>query len=298
MQIIKGLEGIHAITNNDPLYPAKLRHVPSPPRVLYFRGDGEQFSRLDYSVAIVGTRRADKFGCELAFQFAEQCAASGVPVVSGLAEGIDTAAHRGALTKNSPLPTIAVLGNGLQSIYPKKNEFLAREILERGGLIVSQFPSEMAPRAQNFLDRNRVISGLSDATLVIQAPKRSGALSTATHALSQGRDLLVVPGGVNDPRYEGSLRLLRSGAHLISSASDLAEFFPEDKKSAKKKRESALSSEEKKIIKRLKNEVKLHIDELSAEFSDPGALAEILIQLEVSGIIASEPGNFIRLLRR
>ena len=288
---------ISVICAAHPFYPLKLKNIYNPPSVLFVMGELSNLAALDCALAIVGSRKADNFGCEFASECANFMASRNCPIVSGLAYGIDTSAHKGALKSRSGFPTIAVLGNGLNSIYPARNEKLAREILQKKGLLISQFRPDAHPNKFSFLDRNRVIAGLSDAVLVVQAPQRSGSLATASYALEEGRDVLVVPGAVNDYRYEGSLKLIKSGAHLISEKTDLLNFFPQASESNLDQSESPqiLSTEAQSIVAILKKESRIHIDKLSAIFQNPKHFAQTLIELELSGILVQEPGNFIRL---
>src|SRR6266849_1083120 len=208
--------GIRALTLLDDEYPALLKQVADPPPVLFVRGmltpeDGR-------SVALVGTRRATSYGHLVAQRLARDLAAAGLTVVSGLAKGIDTQAHRAALDAGGR--TLAVLGNGLDQVYPPENGGLARQIVDAGAL-VSEFAPGVPPDAVNFPRRNRVISGLSIATVIVEAGERSGALITADFALEQGREVMVVPGNINSPMSLGSNELLKQGATPVTSAQDI-----------------------------------------------------------------------------
>jgi DNA processing protein len=290
--------GISFVSISENLYPEKLKNICDAPLGLFILGNQENLKNLNASLAIVGSRIADNFGCELALQCGDYMAEMGVCIISGLAIGIDTFAHKGAIQSANGFPTIAVLGNGFPSVYPSSNQGLAKEIISKGGLIVSHFLPGTPAYPSNFLDRNRIIAGLSDATLVIQAPERSGSLSTARYALEEGRDVLAVPGAVNDPRYKGSNRLIKSGAHLICDKSDLKEFFPQAvplKEDAYTSGEK-LTSEQQKLVKRLKKDNKVHIDQLKIFFKDNSQLAAVLLELEIAGIVKQETGNFIRFI--
>ncbi len=199
-------------------YPKLLAAILDPPSTLYVRG------RLPVdapAVAIVGTRKATSEGRRLAEAFASELARAGLVVVSGLALGIDTAAHNGALSTSTP--TVAVLGNAIDGVYPGTNRGLANKIIKHGGAIVSEWgPGEETERA-NFIHRNRIISGFSLAVLVIEAPERSGALATARYAAEQGRDVFVLPGRHDHENYVGSHQLIRDGAVLVRSVGDILE---------------------------------------------------------------------------
>jgi len=172
-------------------------------------------------IAIVGTRKAGIAGRRFAKELARKLTELSVIVVSGLAMGIDTAAHEGAVLAGGK--TIAVLANGLDKIYPAQNENLAEKILELGGALISEYPAGTKSFKNNFLERNRIVSGLSIATIVIEAPERSGSIVTARLAAEQGREVFVVPGSIDNPNYRGSHQLIRDGAVLVSSVEDILE---------------------------------------------------------------------------
>jgi DNA processing protein len=212
--------GARVVTRLDDGYPAPLLHLSPPPPVLYIRGRLPAAS-MAAMVAVVGSRRTDPYGQEVAELFARELAAAGVPVVSGFARGIDAAAHRAALTVPGG-ETLAVLGCGLDVDYPSGHARLAREIAERGA-IVTEFPCGAEPRAWHFPVRNRVIAALSAGTLVVQAAPRSGSLITARHALDLGREVWAVPGRIFDERSLGPHALIRDGAKLVQHPLDLLE---------------------------------------------------------------------------
>jgi DNA processing protein len=205
------------ITLEDSMYPPLLREVQNPPRKLYIKGE---LSYKNLIVAIVGTRKASESGIKLAHLYAKSLVEAGYSIISGLALGIDTAAHKGALDSSGV--TIAVLGNSIDSIYPPQNKELSDKIIQKGAIISEYGPGETIAK-RNFLERNRIISGMSIATIVIEAPSRSGAIATARLAGEQGRDVFVVPGSVDDPNYEGSNSLIRDGAILVRSIKDVIE---------------------------------------------------------------------------
>ena len=208
--------GAAALTWRDADYPALLQAIPDPPPVLYVKG---RLTGVDAgAVGMVGTRRATVYGRDVAERLARDLAANGVTVVSGLAKGIDTHAHRGALGGGGR--TIAVLGHGLDTVYPPENRRLAAEIVERGAL-VSDYPFGAGPLAEYFPPRNRIISGLSAGVVVVEADHTSGALITSKFALDQGRDVFAVPGPINAPSSRGCNRLIQDGAKLVTSAEDI-----------------------------------------------------------------------------
>ena len=212
---------IHTLFLRDAAYPARLTNISDPPERLYVRGTLPPNDSP--TVAIVGTRKATREGRETARAFARDLAGRGAVIVSGLALGIDAAAHEGALDAHGK--TIAVLGGGVDTIYPPSHESLGRRIVESGA-IVSEYPAGTPCYPNQFLARNRLISGLADAVVIMEAPITSGALATARHAANQGREVFVMPGPAGHPHYEGSHMLIREGARLIRNAKDLLEDMP------------------------------------------------------------------------
>jgi DNA processing protein len=198
--------GVRIVTVDDVDYPARLREIDLPPPVLFTRGSLAGL-HADHVVAVVGTRRPTEHGRAIATRLAAMVAAAGATVVSGLAFGIDGAAH--AATADGGAPTVAVLGSGHDCLVPRAHARLAARILATGGAVISEFWPDQPPAQWTFPRRNRVISGLADATVVVEAPDRSGALITAKHALEQGRELFLVPGRLGDPKSAGCLRWLR-----------------------------------------------------------------------------------------
>lgn len=208
--------GASLITLNDTAYPMRLGEIFDPPLVLFQRGS--LIDADENAIAIVGTRRATPYGIRMAERLARDLASRGMTIVSGMAEGIDTAAHRGALAAGGR--TIAVLGCGVDVVYPESNRTLMEEIAANGA-VLSQFSMGMKPMKGNFPIRNRIISGMSLGTVVVQAPARSGALITAHTAVEQGREVFAVPGEVGAPNAEGPHQLIREGAKLIENAEDI-----------------------------------------------------------------------------
>ena len=198
-------------------YPSALRNIPNPPAQVFVRGE---IDGLDNSpaIAIVGTRKATVAGIKLAERLAEELGRAGLTIISGLATGIDAAAHRGALKAGAR--AIAVLAAGVDKIYPAQNNKLADEILEKGGAIISEYKDREYVKAQ-FVQRNRIVSGLSLGVLAIEAPERSGTVSTAGHAAEQGKTVFVVPGPISHENYVGSHKLIRDGARLVTTSDDI-----------------------------------------------------------------------------
>jgi DNA processing protein len=211
--------GIALVTWGDPIYPAALSAIVDPPPALWVRGTTAALSGP--AVAIVGSRAGSPYGLTVAERLAADLAARGIVVVSGLARGVDSAAHRGALA--APGATIGVLGSGADIVYPAEHRSLARDIEAQGGAIISELVPGTPPQPQFFPLRNRIISGLSRAVLVVEAGEKSGSLITARCALDQGRDVLAVPGNVLSGRNRGGHALLRDGAKIVESADDILE---------------------------------------------------------------------------
>ncbi len=209
-------EGIQILLSNSPRYPPALKEIPDPPDVLFMRGDLNHEDRR--AIAMVGARRASTYGKSQAARLARELVQAGFTVISGLARGIDGAAHQAALDAGGR--TLAVLANGLATIYPPEHASLADHVAENGALI-SETPPRFQVRPRMFPQRNRIISGLTLGVIVVEAAERSGALITARHALEQGREVFAMPGPVHSPTSRGCHRLLRDGARLIESVDDV-----------------------------------------------------------------------------
>jgi len=210
-------EKIHVLDIFDAQYPKLLKEISHPPLVLYLKGNVDILN--EFLFAIVGTRIPTIYGIAMAEEFSYTLASLGMVITSGLARGIDTAAHKGALSRGK---TIAVLGSGLNNIYPKENITLSERIIEAGALI-SEFPINEPPRQEHFPRRNRIISGLSKGVLVVEAAQRSGALITAHYALEQNREVFAIPGKADSPLSRGTHSLIKEGAKLVDSVKDILE---------------------------------------------------------------------------
>lgn len=208
--------GAQIIVYTDADYPTQLKAVDAPPPVLYVRGNTNPADQR--ALAVVGTRKATKYGRDAAYDICYQLAKNGVTIISGMAHGIDQAAHSGALDSGGR--TIAVLGNGVDICYPRDHIELGQKIIHQGALI-SEFPIGASPVANNFPRRNRIVSGLSLGVLVVEAPENSGALITATLAADQGRDVFAIPGNIYNGTSRGSNRLIQDGAKLVMDAKDI-----------------------------------------------------------------------------
>ena len=309
---------LRIITLEDKEYPANLKNIYDPPICLYLKGKLSQEDTL--SLAIEGSRRASFYGLSCAEKFAFALAELGISIVSGLARGIDTQAHKGALKAKGR--TIAVLGSGLNCIYPLENKKLTEEISAQGA-VISEFPLNAKPLAQNFPRRNRVISGLSLAVIVVEAARNSGALITADFALEQGRDVFAVPGKVDSATSFGTNQLIKQGAKLTDSVEDILEELKPglkefakaqtlaysveriaDSKELNAKRFSASAQEaalnrlgdEERLVYNLLTDKPRYADELIEETGLSAAkTVSMLSRLEMQGIIQQLPGKmFIR----
>jgi len=214
---------IQILTIKDKNYPELLKKIYDPPSKLYVSGELKKEEK--YPLAIVGTRRISNYGQQTTRLFAEALAEAGITIISGLALGVDGLAHRIALEKKAR--TIAVLGSGLNIIYPSAHQKLAQEILVSGGAVISEYSPNTSPTKKTFPARNRIVSGLSLGVLVIEAPRKSGALITARTAIEQGREVFVVPGRINDLNSEGCNYLIKMGAHLVTSPEEIIEVITE-----------------------------------------------------------------------
>ena len=285
--------GNHLICCNDKRFPVLLRQIPDYPALLYASGNPELL--CNPQIAIVGSRNCTPGGAQNAFDFAAQTALSGLVVTSGLALGIDSAAHRGALSVAAG--TIAVVGTGLDRVYPQGNRKLAAEIIEQG-LIVSEFPFGTAARPANFPQRNRIISGLAIATLVVEAAKRSGSLITARLAAEQGREVFAVPGSIHNPQAGGCHQLIRDGATLIETTHDIGvelgslfNFVQQQTPMTHAKHSSSLNAEQRSLLESIGYDP-VHCDLLVLRSGlTIDKLSSMLVELELNDFIQSAPGG-------
>ena len=292
---------VRVLTFRDEDYPSTLRDIPDAPVVIYIRGNLPANSSL--AIAVVGSRRASLYGMAVAEQFSGRLAELGFTIVSGMARGIDAAAHRGALRASGT--TVAVMGCGLDTIYPPENEKLFAEIAA-GGAVISEFPMTMPPIAYNFPRRNRIISGLSLGVIVVEAAGKSGALITADFALEQGREVYAVPGNVNSPTSGGVNNLIKQGAKLVTSVDDILEDLHANVRAAVGHARSDGPAAENPAIQTLPEAERLvyesisdrpvHIDDLADRCgTDVLRMTAALSRLELKHLIKQLPGKlFIR----
>lgn len=308
---------INLIFFDSPLYPPLLNETAGAPPLLYAAGDT---GLLNYTaaVAVVGSRNASANSRRLASRFAFELTEAGIMIVSGMARGIDAAAHKGAMHACSRQgPTIAVLGTGIDMIYPEENRELYNQILAQG-LILSEFPLGTSPQAQNFPRRNRIVSGLAQGTLIVEAGLQSGSLITARLALEQGRDVFAVPGSPLDSRSAGANRLIREGAFLTETSEDilsrLTAFSPRprpparsaepklfDKPLDKAENNDDIPQQQKTTtpLTEFLGSDGVYVDELiRLSGLSPADLSAQLLDLELDGLIERQPGNKIVLIKK
>lgn len=279
--------GVTALTWDDPAYPRRLREISNPPPLLYLRGTLKEAD--EWAVAIVGTRRASVYGREVARDFGSAIAASGATVVSGLARGIDAVAHEAALKAGGR--TIAVLGSGVDTVYPPEHRRLAQAIAE-SGVLISELPLGGTPESGNFPARNRIISGLSSATVVIEAGETSGALLTAQFAVEQGREVFAVPGSIYSRASEGANRLIREGARPALSATDVLEALNLTQVTVQAETRAALPMDEteERLMSYL-SAIPIHVDELGLLSQMPIAqVSSTLAIMELKGMVRQVGG--------
>jgi DNA processing protein len=289
-------KGYSLVTFEDSEYPAYLREVFDSPCVLYCAGRAEALQGP--AVAIVGTRKPSPYGRAVAERLAEDLASRGVVIVSGLAVGIDAIAHWGALKGGR---TVAVLGSGLENLYPKANRKLADRIAGNGA-VVTEFPLDSEPFAQNFPRRNRIISGLARAVVVVEAAEKSGALITAHFALDQNREIMAVPGNITSELSRGANGLIKKGAKLIEGWEDVAEELSSPlRETLLSQREGEtrplplMTDEEAAVYKLLKVDELAHIDDLMDQSGlSISELLALLLNLEIKGLITQSPGKYFQ----
>lgn len=289
----------HIVTLFDPAYPEMLTHIAAPPPVLFVAGSSDVLNAPQ--LAIVGTRRPSHYAREFAGRLAAAVAARGIVVTSGLARGIDGEAHRGALSGAGR--TIAVLGCGIDRVYPERHRKLAADIVAAGAL-VSEFPLGLPPRPYHFPRRNRIISGLCRATVVIEAAVQSGTMTTARHALDQGREVFALPGSVNNPNAAGCHQLLKDGAALVENENDILALFPEfdtsefeparatdNKASVANMAAVTLDDRERTVLEACAYEAASFDVIVCRTGLTPTEVSSLLSALEVRGLIRSFAGN-------
>ena len=286
--------GATVITQASSQYPKLVREIHAPPIVLYVWGEIQE--RDHHAIGIIGARRTTHYGNESAKKLAYQLAYAGLTVISGLARGIETVAHQGAIAAKGR--TIAVIGSGLSKLYPPENKALAEKICNGNGAVVSEFSMEIEPDRQTFPIRNRIISGWSHGILVVEAGANSGALITASQALEQGRAVYAVPGHINAPSAIGSNRLIQQGAKLVMDASDILDdlqiLLPETKPSSQAAARPLplLSDKERRVYDAIEA-TETPIDEIATKCNLPSAtVSSTLLALELKRLVKQLPGKY------
>ena len=297
--------GARIVSLSDPEYPSRLKEIYDPPVILFVKGCVEVLSQP--GIAMVGTRHPTPYGSGMAERLSTDLAARGLVIISGLARGIDTASHRGAVAAKGK--TVAVLGTGIDVMYPKENTRLTEQIVALGGALISEFPVGTFPAPQNFPIRNRIISGMSAGVLVVEAAEYSGTRITSRLALEQNRDVYAVPGNVTNKNSWGPNTLIKQGAKLVATWEDVWEELPTDIQDALSSMlnespetetaslfpDEVTSPHEKKILKLLKPDESTHIDWLVELLENEMSSSEIfaaLFELELSGRIRVLPGKY------
>jgi DNA processing protein len=303
--------GVTLVAMGSECYPAQLAEIYDPPLVLYVRGDARLL--LEVGIAIIGTRHPTPYGLGMAERLSQDLANCGLVIISGMARGIDSIAHKGAVLARGR--TIAVFGTGVDVIYPRENRKLSEQILELGGALVSEFPLATGPNPHNFPLRNRIISGLSRGVLVVEAGEFSGTRITSRCALEQCREVFAVPGNVTNKQAWTPNTLIKQGAKLVATWEDVFEELPTDIRLRLQQNQSelpapqsaslfdpppaaALPAEQQKVFSAIKADESIHIDELIERFESSLSSSEIfsaLFELEMNNKIRQLPGkNYVR----
>jgi DNA processing protein len=302
-------QSVAILSMDDPLYPTRLKEIYDPPLVLYVRGEVNVLTWP--GIAVVGTRHPTPYGSGMAERLACDLASQGLVIISGMARGVDTASHRGAISAKGK--TVAVFGTGVDVIYPKENSRLSEQILGFGGALISEFPIGTSAFPQNFPIRNRILSGMSMGVLVVEAAEYSGTRITARLALEQDRDVFAVPGNVTNKNSWGPNTLIKQGAKLVATWEDVWEDLPSEvrltlappataesqgESSASLFPDNGLPPHEKRILSLLKADEATHIDELIEKLESEMSSSEIfaaLFELELTSKIRQMPGkNFVK----
>jgi DNA processing protein len=291
LKLLKEIGGT-IITLKDETYPERLKTIYDPPPLLYVRGELKKEDA--FAISIVGSRKTSPYGRRITEKVSQDLARHGVTIVSGMARGIDSVAHWGAISGGGR--TIAVLGCGVDVIYPRENRNLFGQIIDHGA-ILSEFPMGSPPEGGHFPKRNRIISGLSLGVVVVQADAGSGSLITAGYALEQGREVFAMPGNVGAEGSRGTNQLIKDGAKLVESSEDiLEEILPQWRRGGEtvQKTESPGRDlpEEERVIYELLGETPLHIDAIIRESRlEPGRVSSLLLNLELKGLLSQWPGK-------
>jgi len=296
------MKNIEEINIEDELYPKALKEIHNPPQKLFVLGNKNLLK--ENCLSIIGSRKATDYGITIAEKFSQNLAKQGICIVSGMAEGVDSAAHCGALLAGGV--TVAVSGRGLDDAYPKFHRKLMEQIIETG-MLISEYPPYAEPKRQHFPERNRIISGICSGTVVVEAPKRSGSLITANYALEQDRDVFAVPGDITREKSVGANNLIKEGAVPVTSARDIVEYYSYEYTDVKTKEQTEepkevkttlddkmyndLTEEEKRVVRKL-SLTPVNFDMLlAATGMAPDKLTSLITMLEIKGKVKTHPGK-------
>jgi DNA processing protein len=274
---------IKELTFNNPSFPAKLRDIFSPPKQLFYIGDSLEKMLSMPALAVVGSRKVSLYGKAVTSSLIEEIARQNIVIISGLALGVDALAHEAALDAGGR--TIAVMPCGLDRIYPSSNRQLAMRILEHGGALVSEYPEDTDARRENFIARNRLVSGLSDGVLITEAAEKSGTLHTANFALEQGREVMAVPGNINSSLSKGTNNLIKVGAHPVTEATDVLHVLKIEPLRPKQQELLAANEQEHIILQLLKENITDGDSLLVNSKLEPAVFNQTLTMLEITGKI-------------
>lgn len=281
---------IECIDKKSKLFPDKLKQLEKCPNQIFLQGNKQILS--EFSLGVIGSRNCSVLGKTIAQNISEELAEKDITIISGLARGVDTIAHKACVENNSK--TIAVLGGGHNKIYPSENRKLAEDIIQKGGVIISEYPPEYPPLKNNFRERNRIIAALSDGIILIEAKKNSGSLITVKHAEKLNKKIFVVPGRICDEEYEGSNLILKNGAFCVRNASDVIEKYENIKAINKieKSKNIEIDAELKKVYDSL-SFLPQTIEDVSLKVKESvGQITSKIILLEMSNLIKRVNGEF------
>lgn len=272
-------------------YPSRLRNIKNPPNKLYVLGDEQLLS--ENGIAVIGSREYSDYGKKHAINFSKEIAEQGLTIISGMAKGIDTFAHKGALKANGK--TIAVLGGGFNHIFPEENIELMKEILKKGGTVITEYAPDVNISSKNFVERNRIVSGLAMGVLVIEAMFRSGTSITAKLAKEQGKTIFCIPSDLEKKNGIGTNKLIKEGAKLVTDATDILDYFQIRKANVKEKiKEIKIPQEYQTIYEVIENEP-IHVDIICKKLNTSMSnINSTLMLMELEGYIKSLPGNYIK----
>jgi DNA processing protein len=283
-------QGIKLVALTASNYPAWLKEIYDPPSVLYYRGELSAISTSQQTIAIVGGRKASLESCMIIEEFSSELARSGMHIASGLAHGIDGAAHQGALSSGIRGSTTAVVAHGLDMVYPSAHRRLAERIIEEGGLVISEYPVGTKPLKHHFPERNRLIAGISQGVLIVEAREQSGSLITARLATEEGRDVFVIPGPIKHKQWGGSLRLLKTGAIPVTELSDILDYYDIPLSTCP----ASCHLDPELEILFAKHET-VHLNDILRSSIGHSTILTRLCESEAAGIVKRLPGNYFTL---